>query len=242
MNNVPASRHRPSLSLKNRYRQTYSQLQNHHGANKNPNLTPRDEYPQPPMPGIDGPIKTTTKTLTLDRFLDWFFNSYSGIFSMLGAGLVLLMLSGSTFIRYLGSGDYVQVPGQIVSSKFQVDDGEGTTTGSYFARIKYTYSVNDKVYESDRVYFGYGGDWVIFLPINRTQAENLVEEYPVGTEVIVYYDSDDPAMSVLKKEASWFLYLMFVGGMALVGSGMINLTINILNDRGRATSTTPSSN
>lgn len=88
------------------------------------------------------------------------------------------------------STNWPTVQGQVVSSSVRVDtDDEGT---SYFADVLFTYVVNDHRYESDRVTFGQFGNG------NRSRAQGIVDRYPVGGVVPVYYQPEKPETAVLE--------------------------------------------
>lgn len=58
-------------------------------------------------------------------------------------------------------------------------------------RIKYSYIVNGQEYTSSLVNFSRNYEGVAYKYHHR---------YPVGAEVVVFYDSSDPSVSVLEKE------------------------------------------
>jgi len=69
-------------------------------------------------------------------------------------------------------------------------------------QIRYEYKVNNVLYKSDRVNYGYKGS------SDESLAEKYVKKYPVGKSVIVYYDPLDPKKSVL--EPNVILYMISV--------------------------------
>ena len=54
-------------------------------------------------------------------------------------------------------------------------------------------------------------------------ARKVVKKYPVGTELSVYYDTDDPSNSVLEPGTTWFTYLPlgFASIFLLVGLAVL---------------------
>ena len=60
------------------------------------------------------------------------------------------------------------------------------------ASVRYRYSVDDKSYESDRIYFGGQPD------TTRMLAEQIVAKYPVGGKVEVLYDPKHPKNAALE--------------------------------------------
>jgi hypothetical protein len=75
-----------------------------------------------------------------------------------------------------------------VESKVNTNNNGDSTT--YSPQVKYTYSVGDRGYTNDRYRYGDMG-----TPGNRSK--QIVEAFPVGKSVDVYYPPDDPADSVL---------------------------------------------
>jgi hypothetical protein len=76
---------------------------------------------------------------------------------------------------------------------------------SFSAQIVYRYEVHGVTYENDRVAFGQvvgasGTGW----------AEKQVDRYPVGSQITVYYDPNDPANSVLKRGFSWSVAILWM--------------------------------
>ncbi|WP_337176700.1 DUF3592 domain-containing protein [Paludisphaera sp.] len=76
-------------------------------------------------------------------------------------------------------------------------------------RLKYEYTVDDRVFQGGRHFFG---------SLNSTDAA-LLEKYPAGSEVIVYYDPGKPRRSTL--ETGVTSGLAFWGRVALVAAVMI---------------------
>lgn len=200
-----------------------------------------DNNPPPPLlgdnqnlPGIDEPMPSKGKGMTGCGFI------LGVIFSItiVGAGLGVLGLGGFTYLTYAGSDDWVQANGEIDSAEVEVsssDDGD-----TYFARINYTYYVQDEPYKSDRVYFGYGGNWE--MSSSGDGAYELVEEYPRGKEVIVYYDPDDPSMSVLEKRANSIVYILMGVGVAMILGGFFGFISTLARGLARLTRMAPIDN
>ncbi len=80
--------------------------------------------------------------------------------------------------------------GQITASEVEShSDSDGTTYG---AAITFTYTVNNNLYSSDTWRFG------AWSSSDDDHAREVVGRYPVGQEVTVYYDPDDPESAVLE--------------------------------------------
>ena len=80
--------------------------------------------------------------------------------------------------------------------------------GSYHAKVFYAYQVKGTAYSGDRVAYGdYGAS-------NPSHAQDIVNRYPVGKRVPVYYMPDEPKECVLEpglKAQAWI-----VPGMGMV--------------------------
>ncbi|MCA8985998.1 MAG: DUF3592 domain-containing protein [Planctomycetaceae bacterium] len=105
------------------------------------------------------------------------------------------------------------VTGEVKSSEVisKRDSEHGT---SYQAEILYSYSIEGEEFENNRV--AYGANWSSNKP---SGARKTVKQFPVGKEVEVYYNPDDPYDSTLTTGTSWFTYFpaMFAGIFLLVG-------------------------
>lgn len=107
--------------------------------------------------------------------------------------------------------------GTITSS--EVDSWMKDGNSQYDARINYSYNVNRKTYNSTKVYYSgsYSGS-------NITKAKELVNEFPVGTTVDVYYDPDVPESAALKPGVSGNNLLMAALPLIFLIIGLAVLT------------------
>lgn len=80
--------------------------------------------------------------------------------------------------------------------------GSSSSKLTYHAEILYEFSVNETTYNGNRVAFGdYGSS-------NPAHARRIVNAYPQGKRVAVYFMPDDPETCLLEpgiKMQSWFL-------------------------------------
>lgn len=84
------------------------------------------------------------------------------------------------------------VRGKIVTSRVEVSGTEYTTVSP---RIVYTYTVNGIEYQSRQVRIG---DQILTLYAGR-EPYDLVDRYPVGAEVEVYYNPEKPEQASLER-------------------------------------------
>ena len=120
------------------------------------------------------------------------------LFVLFGAAIALW--SARSLVIGARSTHWPRAIGTIVSSKVgERRDSEGSMM--YSADISYRYSVHGNELTGDTVKFG--GQ----LELNsQTRAEKLVEKYPAGASVPVFYDPDDPRKCVLepgKNPVAW---------------------------------------
>lgn len=117
-----------------------------------------------------------------------------------GIGIGMLVKLAKHYGKLQQSKNWLSTNGKIISSDLDAqistdDDGYQTTT--YLAKVFFTYEVNGNSYESDRVNFDYG-----MRTSNVRKPQSVVEQYPTGSDVTVYYDPEDPQQSVLEKRVN----------------------------------------
>jgi hypothetical protein len=111
------------------------------------------------------------------------------------------------------SGTQGTVTESFVQKMESYDSDQGSTT-SYSPRVKYSYTVNQQAFEEDCIHFGVGKS-------SRKAAEEVVNRYPEGSTVMVYYDPQKPQQAVLERRTgSGFIQfaigiLMAVGGLVM---------------------------
>lgn len=99
--------------------------------------------------------------------------------------------------------------------------------GEYWARVTYDFTVNATAFHGTRVAFGDYGSSV------SSHAQDIVNRYPKGKTVTVYYNPRNPQMCLLEpgvKVQAWFvsgfgLVFLAVGGFAafFIRKGLRNL-------------------
>jgi hypothetical protein len=92
-------------------------------------------------------------------------------------------------------------------------DKDGTM---YSADVAYKYEVDQREYRSSNVSFGGG-----FSSSSSGWANKLVNRYPVGKEIDVHYDPEEPGNSVLEPGTNWTSYIVY-------GIGLLFLAIGVL--------------
>lgn len=100
------------------------------------------------------------------------------------------------------------VAGQVIESR--VDDEHLEMMKPV---LRYRYEVTGQTYVGFRVAFsGYGA--------GRPAMEQLIQPYPAGASVTVYYDPRNPASAVLDNTArsDWVFWLLFGVGFLVLGA------------------------
>jgi hypothetical protein len=93
-----------------------------------------------------------------------------------------------------------------------------STTRVFWSELKYSYSVEGASFEGERVDFGMESS-----SSNRSGADERVARYPVGEEVLVYYDPIDPSEAVLEPgvAGSTIAFPLIGAVLALIGLVML---------------------
>ena len=136
-----------------------------------------------------------------------------GVLSFLG---VLIIFGCATLPRYFHaqkSAQWPTVPGMITVSQLKV--GYLKHMKGYFGDVEYSYRVGATDYHGNRLSFNR-----VHLGV-KDAWQRVLDSYPVGKVVAVYYDPADPELSVLEPglhgemESIFKLDLLFVGSFAV---------------------------
>ena len=138
--------------------------------------------------------------------------------ALLAAGIGLLAWGGYEIKRAYESRSWPHIQGTITSSDITKEtrrDSNSRHRTTYYPRVKYKYYVDVKYYSCNRIEFGgvSGG--------KRSKAKKVVDRYPSGKKVTVYYNPQDPAVAVLKAGFSWGALFAFLGGLIFFGAGIM---------------------
>jgi hypothetical protein len=127
-------------------------------------------------------------------------NSLSAVFR----SLVFLVLSAvvasvvvNPLLEFLKCNDLQETKGTII--KAEIIDKSGRNPTSEF-KVAYTFSTGDHSYTGHRVSF--------FDNNTYKGARSYAQRFPVGTEVPVYFDPQNPTKSVLLAEVSWVAWVL----------------------------------
>jgi len=134
----------------------------------------------------------------------WMLRIFLGLFLCLGLGL--LIFGTLNFMKAKDSETWPSEPGTILSSKITSHDSDDGTT--YGADVSYRFALAGKSYEGDSVTISE------VSTSDRSQAVKIVQRYPAGKKVAVYYDPSSPDDNVLETGLS-------TGNWLLPGIGLL---------------------
>jgi hypothetical protein len=136
----------------------------------------------------------------------------------IGSSLVLILgsIALGMFWRVSRTRNWQPVTGQVITSHLVIrSDNEGSAE---YPDVVYTYSVMGQQYRSDKIFVGGA--------IGGTGARKVVERYPVGSAVQVYFDPQHPERSALERRSPIAGFLLVLGGgMGLIACGIGALLI-----------------
>lgn len=127
-------------------------------------------------------------------------------------GILFILIGSNTIYQAYKSSSWPSVQGQIISSEITRHSSTYTDTATnriknetvYDAQINYSYVVNGITYSNDDVRMG-----GTVRTNMKVWTKRLLDKYPRGKAVNVYYNPEDPFQSVLEKgfQLSTFAFL-----------------------------------
>lgn len=136
---------------------------------------------------------------------------------MFGGG-VLLANGLLDFVRAVSSRDWPTAEGTIVSSEVDSETrsvGDGQSSTSCWPKVGYDYTVNDKTYSGDTIAFSSLRSGP-HIGSGRAEAQVVVDRYPVGKQVRVYYNPKDPEIAALESGDTALNFIAPVAGVFLI--------------------------
>jgi hypothetical protein len=155
---------------------------------------------------------------------------------MTNNGLIIgLICLGGVFVLFAGLGVFLiiryqrdkqkaeqsvnwpSVPGRVTVSRVKTHhstDSDGDPSETYSAQVEYQYEVNGVAYTGDRLTIG--------MPLaisNLRKVQESVAQFPAGSQVMVYYNPQNPADATLQTKT---------GSKAGLVLGVIFLVVGIL--------------
>jgi len=133
-------------------------------------------------------------------------------------GLVVVGVGGWTLIKSLRSERWPVTDGIIQSADMQSSSGHhGSST--YSAKITYSYQVAGVSYTGGKVAIGQ-------MSASSAYAHGILNRYPVGKKVSVYYSPGDPSDAVLETGIHGGMWICFGVGTAFTLFGILFLQIS----------------
>jgi hypothetical protein len=137
-------------------------------------------------------------------------NAEAGLFTLLFGGLPLCIGLWQRF-RELAPRKWPQIDGTIVNSTIKKQSSRPGTC-QYTPIIEYEYSYEDKTYSSSKRRAGNYASGV------SADAEAICSRYPVGNQVKVYIDPEDPSNSVLEFGTTPLSWICIILGLFITAA------------------------
>lgn len=149
------------------------------------------------------------------------------IYFNISVGLLLTLYNLWLIIKAKSTENWDKTDGIITYSELLDLTSVGEADSTFKPKIEYSYTLNGNEYKSKRIYFGSH----ILTSYNKRHSQKLVEKYPIGTKVIVYFDRLNEKQSVLETRIKYQIIIGFILGLIITGIGLTFLRYpNLLND------------
>jgi len=124
--------------------------------------------------------------------------------------------------------------GSIVESRLDqsTNYSEDGPTVSYSPLVRYTYSVIGQPFTGEKITFG-----LTEAHSRSSKAQEVLNRYPLGKQVTVYYDPNDPSQAILERRAGggvagWIVGILFLVaglcfGCLVIGIGLFLTTARV---------------
>lgn len=142
----------------------------------------------------------------MEMFGTWTAYICGGLIALFfgGLGLFLIIHAQHSKRKALKSQSWPVAKGIITQTDIRAQEHDETIR--YVPIVRYTYEVEGMVYEGKRITFGSDVEFG-----SRQKAADYLAEYPVDTEVNVYYNPEKPSEAVLKQVAQKTIVGMVIG-------------------------------
>jgi hypothetical protein len=139
----------------------------------------------------------------LDSIMQSTNSMFAFVTVLIGAIGVVMLVAGFLMARTPGkSHGWSTTTGQILASTINYRRRSGGGHIPY-PLVMYAYQVEGKPYQSQRIYFGGA--------VGGSAMTGVVKKYPVGAQVPVYYNPQDPADAVLERSIPMAKFLGLIG-------------------------------
>jgi hypothetical protein len=138
------------------------------------------------------------------------------IYLDISVGLLLSLYNLVLIVRAKSTENWDRTDGTITDSELVDCTSIGETDSTFKPKVEYSYALNGNEYKSKRIYFGSH----IMTSYNKRHCQKLVEKYPKGTKVIVYFDRANEKQSVLETGIKYQIIFGFILGLIITGIGL----------------------
>ncbi len=126
-------------------------------------------------------------------------------------GLISLAIGISMGVEGLKAKRWPRAKGRIIKSKItELRSKSKIRIARLCLELEYLYLVGEKIFEGHR----YDTGWRCFA--SEDHIKNIIENYPVGKEVLVYYNPQNPQRSLLMPGLNWSVFLMTGVGIVIL--------------------------
>ena len=131
---------------------------------------------------------------------------YSIIISQLVFGVIAVLSTGYFFHKSVNTKSWPSVQGIIISSKIVkvIKDGKK----KYYPEVNYEYLVDSISYKGNGISIG--------TITTEAYAKKVTTNYPLGKNVIVFYNIEDPSEALLEVGVSPVLYWILALGIIFI--------------------------
>ena len=133
-------------------------------------------------------------------------NSSIGRIIFIIIGLVFSITAIVNIVRGFSSKNWPTVQGKIISSDIQIQRDIRQT--NYSPAILFEYFINGAKYFSNKLSFSGTSSRLISI-------QRALVKYPVGTEVLVYYNPQKPQIAVLEPSVTFSAIIFLLVGITL---------------------------
>jgi hypothetical protein len=131
-----------------------------------------------------------------------------------GGGVFLIYFTRKNQQKADASQGWPATTGTIIDadvSRSMHEDSDGDNHYSYSPHVRYTYQVIGSEFTGDKITFGFGKGYG-----SEAKAQQALANYPVGKQVTVYYDPENPASAVLERKAGGSVIGYILGGIFIL--------------------------
>jgi len=141
------------------------------------------------------------------------------VFAMFAAGIFLLAWGGYEIVGSHETDNWPGTEGRITSSSVRQETrrASGKTSTAYFPNVRYQYQIDGRQHTGHRIVFGNVSGGLKFF------AQRIVNRYPSGRTVTVYYNPDQPQYAILETGFTWSSLFILLGGIVFFAAGVLCL-------------------